>query len=202
MPHKVYAKSAETPSRRTIRTPSRRDDSRGHIREPQSLFSKELTLERSRFRSWPRQTALNLLELPNHATLPVFHSGATGRFSKIHKQKPISPESFLLSPKVFREAADFLPDLSMLIMDIRENFTFRQCCDRRSTTRTLTLRVAQPTLTSTAQSSLHYVKESCAKDARRHGLVCQLALRSQLEANFFPLALRATLGRVTQIQTL
>jgi hypothetical protein len=64
-PHKVSALSW-----RIIRTPSRRDDSRGHIREPQYLFPKEHTLERSRFRSGPRQTAPNVLELPNQVTPP------------------------------------------------------------------------------------------------------------------------------------
>ena len=59
----------------SIRTPSRRDDSRGHIREPQYLFPKEHTLERSRFRSGPRQTAPNVLELPNQVTLPSFTFG-------------------------------------------------------------------------------------------------------------------------------
>ena len=127
-----------------------------------STFSpKEPTLELSRFRSGPRQTASNLLQLPYQVTPP-----------------PPSPEFHDWALKVFHAAADFSPDFVNAHdqhqgdSDIQTNF------GRKSTTKTITPRVAQPISTLTTQPSLHHVKDDRAKDARRHKSIRQLFPRN------------------------
>ena len=78
----------------------------------------------------------------------------------IYTNKTYQPGAFSYPRNYSTQLQTFHLTLLMLIFDIRETFTFRQCCDRRSTTRTITLRVAQPTSTLTTQPSLHYVKGS------------------------------------------
>ena len=158
-PHKVSALSW-----RIIRKPSRRDDSRGHIREPQYLFPKEPTLERSRFRSGPRQTASNLLELPYQVTLPEFHDWAL---------------------KVFHAAADFSRDLVHAHDQHKGDCDIQAIFGRKATTKTITPRVAQPTSTSTIQPSLHYVKDGRAKNARRHESLRQLSRNSRAKFSLY-----------------
>ena len=122
-------------------TLSRRDDFRGHIREPQYFSPKEPTLERSRFRSVPRQIALNLLELPNQVIHPNFTIGLPEGFQN-YTSKTYQSGAFSYPRKYFAQLQTFHPTLHMLMINIRETVMFRQFCDRRSTTRTTTLRVA------------------------------------------------------------
>ena len=127
-----------------------------------TFFPKEPTLERSRFRSGPRQTASNLLELPYQVTpplLPEFHDWALKVF---HAAANFSPD-FVHAHDQHHHQGDF---------DIQANF------GRKSTTKTITPRIAQPTSTLTTQPSLHHVKDGRAKDARRHESVRQLFARN------------------------
>ena len=94
------------------------------------------------------------------------------------RSPPPPPEFHDGAPKVFHAAADFHLTLFMLMTNIRETVTFRQFFGRTSTTKTITPRVAQPTLTLTTQPSLHHVKEGRPKDPRRHESVRQLFARN------------------------
>ena len=86
--------------------------------------------------------------------------------------------------KHFTQLQTFHLPLPMLMINTRKTFTFRQSCDRRLTTKTITPRVAQPTSTLTTRPSLHHVKEGRDKDALRHELVRQLFARnSSVEGN-------------------
>ena len=78
---------------------------------------------------------------------PDFHDWVTGRIFKLHKLKTYQSGAFSYPRKDFAQA--FQLTLRILIINIRDIFTFRQCCDRRSATRTTTLEVAQPTSTLT-----------------------------------------------------
>ena len=97
---------------------------------------------------------------------------------KITQAKIYQSEAFSYPRKYFAQLRTFHLTLPMLMINIRETAIFRQFCDRRSTTKTITLRVAQPTSTLTTQPFLHHVKEGRAKDARRHELVRQLFARN------------------------
>ena len=96
----------------------------------------------------------------------------------IRSPPPPPPEFHDGAPKVLHAAADFHLTLFMLMVNIRETVTFRQFFGRKSTTKPITPRVAQPTSTLTTQLSLHHVKEGHAKDARRHESVRQLFARN------------------------
>ena len=98
-PHKVSTKTAKTPFRRTIRTPSRRDDSRGYIRERQSItlrnplwndldFVPGRVKPRSTFSSYPTMSPLRISQLGYRKD---FHFTET---------KPISPEPSLIPEKI------------------------------------------------------------------------------------------------------
>ena len=141
-------------------------------------FPLEHTLERSRFRSGPGQTAPKLLELPNYVTPPSFTIGLPEGFqnykAKNKNKKNFQSGTFSYPRKCCTQLQTFHLTLSMLMINIRESVTFRQFFGRRSTTKTITPRVAQPTSTLTTQPSLHHVKEGRAKDARGHDLVRQL----------------------------
>ena len=156
----------------SIRTLFKRDDSRGHIREPRYLFPKEPTLELSRFRSGPRQTTSNLLQLP-------------------YKVTPPPPEFHDWALKVFHATADFSPDFVHAHDQHQGDSDIQTKFGRTSTIKTITPRVAQPTSTLTTQPSIHHVKDGRAKDARKHESVRQLFHRNSR-------ASWKTLGRVTQ----
>ena len=122
-PQKVSAKSAETPSWGTIRTPSRRADSRGHIREPQSSSLRNplwKDLDSVPGHVQPRSTCSSYPTMSPPP--PEFQNWATGRISN-----QAGAFSYRLPPKIKsnRAAADFNLILPMLIIHIRETFTFR-----------------------------------------------------------------------------
>ena len=115
-PDKVSSKSAKTLSWRTICTPSRRDDSRGHIRKPQSLsLSNPLwnDLDFVPVRVKPRSTCSRYptISPPPSPNFTIFGLLLEG-FSN-YKNKT-SARSLLLFPKVFHAAADFSPNFAYL----------------------------------------------------------------------------------------
>ena len=100
---------------------------------------------------------------------------------RITRAKKRHSGAFSYPRKYFVQLQTFHLTLPMLMISIRRAVTFRQLCDRRLTTRTITLRAAQPTLALTTQPSLHHVKEGRAKDAHRHEIVRQLFARNSTE---------------------
>ena len=86
-----FLKIAETPSWRTIRTPSRRDDSRGQNREPQSPSLRNPLWNDPDFVPGSVEPHSICSSYPTMSP-PGFHDWVAGRISKLHKQKPISPE--------------------------------------------------------------------------------------------------------------
>ena len=106
-------------------------------------------------------------------------------------RSPPPPEFRDWALKVLHAAADFLPDFVHAHDQHQGDSGIQTNFGHKSTTKTITPRVAQPTSTLTTQPSLHHVKDDRAKDARRHESVRQP----------FPRNSRAswkTLGRVTQ----
>ena len=108
-PHIVCATSAETPFWRTICTSPRRDDSRGHIREPQSLFLRN-----------PLWNDLDFVpgRVKPHSTCSSYPTMSPPPISKLGYQKDfqitqsLSVQSLFLSPKVLRATVDFPPDFA------------------------------------------------------------------------------------------
>ena len=138
------------------------------ISVPHQLLShKSFLPPRSTFLSYPIMSP----------SPPNFTVGLRGEFLN-YTNKVYQSGAFSYPRKCFAQLQTFHLTLPMLMINIRETFTLRQCCDRRSTTRTITVGVSQPRSTLTTQPSFHYVKGSRAKDARRHGLVRQLFARN------------------------
>ena len=124
----------------------------------------------------------------NHSTFSLrnplwndldFVSAASNRAQIARATLSGRPPSFTMGPrKYYTQLQTFHLTLFMLMINIRETVAFRQFIGRKSTTKTITPRVAQPTSTLTTQPSLHHVKEGRAKDARRHESVRQLFARN------------------------
>ena len=163
-------------------TLSRRGESRGHAREPQFISLRNPLWNDSYFVPGRAKPHSYCSSYPTMSPPQISQLGYRKDF-QFTQTKPISPNPFLI-PQKLAQLQTFHLTLPMLIISIRETFTFRQCSDRRSTTGTITLGVAQPTSTLTTQPSLHYVQEGRAKYARRHRLVRSSSLATR--NHFFP----------------
>ena len=98
----------------------------------------------------PRSTCSSY---PNRSPPPNFTIGLPEGFQN-YTSKTYLSRAFSYPRKYFAQLQTFQLTLPMLMINIREIVTLRQFCDRKSTTRTITLRVAQATSTLATQPSL------------------------------------------------
>ena len=124
------AKSAETPSWRTTRAPSRRDNSRVSNSEPQSLSLRNSLWSDQDFvprRVKPRSVCSSYptMSPPPNFTIRLLPEGSPNHTKKTHQS-----EAFPYPRKYFVQLQTFHLTLPMLIINIRETFTFRHCCNQ------------------------------------------------------------------------